>query len=79
MNLYLVSQTENCNYDTYDSMVVAAETEEEARNTMPDSFTRWGQSYSEWASSPDKVTVLLIGTAVEGTTAGVICSSYNAG
>lgn len=31
MNLYLISQDVNNDYDTYDSAVVAAESEEEAR------------------------------------------------
>ena len=40
MKLWLISQDVNNNYDTYDSAVVAAETEEEARVTFPN---RWGQ------------------------------------
>lgn len=35
MNLYLISQTENIGYDTYDSAVVCAESEEEAKNIYP--------------------------------------------
>jgi len=31
MNLYLLTQNENIDYDTYDSMVIAAENEEDAR------------------------------------------------
>ena len=36
MNLYYVWQDENNDYDTYDSFVVCAENEEEAKNTHPD-------------------------------------------
>jgi alkanesulfonate monooxygenase SsuD/methylene tetrahydromethanopterin reductase-like flavin-dependent oxidoreductase (luciferase family) len=35
MKLWLISQRANSDYDTYDSAVVAAETEDEARNTNP--------------------------------------------
>jgi hypothetical protein len=35
MNLYLISQTFNHDYDTYSSAVVCAETKEEARHTHP--------------------------------------------
>jgi hypothetical protein len=35
MNIYLVSQDENKDYDTFDAMVVVAENEEEARNIHP--------------------------------------------
>lgn len=39
MKLWLISQRDNNGYDTYDSAVVAAETEEEARCIHPDN---WG-------------------------------------
>ena len=35
MNLYLISQDHNDDYDTYDSAVVAAENEDAARETHP--------------------------------------------
>lgn len=73
MNLYKISQTVNRGYDTYDSAVVAAETEEAARNTRPYDYGTPG-----WAK-PEYVRVELIGLAVEGTTAGVIVASSNAG
>jgi hypothetical protein len=38
MNLYRISQQINNDYDTYDSAVVCAENEEEARRTHPSSF-----------------------------------------
>lgn len=85
MNIYLVSQDENNNYDTYDSFVVIASSEEEARNLNPDErrFDRneWkSYSFGGWASSPDKVTVELIGTALPSANeTKVILASYNAG
>ena len=52
MNLYLISQDVNNGYDTYDSAVVAAETEQEARETHPSMFVthitdgKWMGTYS---------------------------------
>ena len=47
MNLYKVSQNVNCGYDTYDSMVVAAEDEESAKRIHPSSTWKEGGSYDE--------------------------------
>lgn len=83
MKLYLLS-IDYRGYDTYDSCVVAAKNEEEARTihpaedpTYPD-WNPWKQS-SGWATSPQEVTVELIGTATRGTKKGVILASFNAG
>lgn len=82
MNLYLISQTVNDGYDTYDSAVVAAKSPKEASRIHPG-----GQLYqkeiddlnsSVW-TAPDRVSVKLLGTAVKGQKAGVICASFNAG
>ena len=50
MKLWLISQSENSNYDTFDSAVVAAETEEEARHTYP-SFGEWDRGTKRWNGS----------------------------
>ena len=92
MNLYLVTQRLNRGYDTYDGVVVAAETEQQARWVDPrcvvksDFFdpTEVYKDYldapweSDWCH-PNKVTVELLGLAKPGTTAGVILSSFKAG
>jgi hypothetical protein len=88
VNLYLISQSENNDYNTFDSAVVAAESEDEARAIHPESS--WGHlssaelweqqaEFCGWASSPGNVCVKLIGTALEGQTAGVVLASFNAG
>lgn len=52
MNLYLISQDVNNDYDTYDSAVVAASNEEDARNIHPSPFVahvsdgKWMGTYS---------------------------------
>ena len=78
MNLYLISQTENDDYDTYDSAVVAAKSEEDARLINPDG-PEWNRQFGGWCSTPEAVTVELIGRAKKGTVSGVILASFNAG
>lgn len=81
MNLYLISQDENKDHDTFDSAVVKAGSEDEARNMHPGSGLPidWDSSYSsylgDWCSSPEKVSVEHIGIS-EDADAGVVCSSF---
>lgn len=86
MNLYLISQTESRGYETFDSAVVAAESEEDARTIHPGDTLHgrggWeddGYSYS-WVErgKVDRVAVELIGVAMHQDR-GVICASFNAG
>jgi len=78
--LYLITQTENTNYDTYDSAVVCAPDEETARLTQPGGEGwKWGEKHFPWCASPDKVAVVLLGYALEGVPLGVVCASFNAG
>ncbi len=83
MKLFLISQDENNDYDTYDSAVVCATDEDAARlmdpggnNGAPAYF---GRRYSPWCSAADKVTVTFIGDAAPGLPLGVVCASFNAG
>ena len=84
MNIYHMTADAG-GYDTYSDCVVAANTEDEARKTHPSRYDTEGEwwlrdlSYDSWTSSLEAVEVKLIGTAVPGTEAGVICSSYHAG
>ena len=78
MKLYLISQDENDNYDTYDSAVVAARDEEDARQINPGGD--WSKTkYVSWCSSPDKVIVRLVGEAAPDVPRGLILASFNAG
>lgn len=61
MNLYLITQSENNNYDSFDFAVVAAPDEETARNMDP-----WGHDESTL------VSVTKLCAAAEGTLEGVI-------
>lgn len=84
MNLYKISQTVNNDWDTYDSAIVAAENEEEARKINPSDFDNkhwWTEEdrYTSWCSKLEDVQVELIGVAKEGIEKGVIVASFNAG
>lgn len=73
-HLYLISQSVNNGYDTYDAMAVAAPDEETARNTHPRGY--WAPFDPTWAR-PSDVYVELIGQT--DREAGVILASFNAG
>ena len=81
MNIYKISR-EDWDYDDYDSAIVIAENEDQARMTNPrngemldpENFGIYG-----WAESPDLVTVELVGIALPDAQPGLILSSYNAG
>jgi hypothetical protein len=72
--LYKVSQSVHTGYDTYDSAVVCAASEEAAR-CLP--VAGIGPS-SAWAEPAD-VKVELLGTALDTIPAGIVCASFNAG
>jgi hypothetical protein len=76
MYLYFISQNTNNNYNTYDSAVVAAASEEAARSIHPSGKDWNGEAerYDTWCAK-EKVTVELIGTAVDSVP-GVICASF---
>ena len=81
MKLWLISQSKNNSYDTYDSAVVAADTETEARLIHPGDDEWDGKSdgiYDSWVDATE-VSACLIGEAIEGQKPGVICASFNAG
>ena len=78
MNLYRISQNKNCGYDTYDSAVVAALSEEEARSIHPEGNEFWeGKNYT-WCD-PSHVKVELIGTTDKFEAGTVVIASFNAG
>lgn len=82
MKLFLISQTVNVGYDTFDSAVVAAPNEEAAALMYPgdgESILTYAYATNSWVKDPKLVTVKYIGQAARGTKAGVICSSFNAG
>ena len=85
MNLYRVTQNVNSGYDTYDAMIVAAESEETAKKMHPSEYVQG----ADWITSdnpfdgrytwalPDEVHAEFIGTT--HLQAGVVLASFNAG
>lgn len=76
MNLYLISQDTNSDWDTYDSAIVAADNVAEARRTHPGGEE--SDYEGSWASFED-IRVRLIGEAAPRIEKGVVCASFNAG
>lgn len=72
--LYLLTQTVNQNYDTYDSMVIAAKDEKQAIKIS----LKTGDTgeYGTWAEAKD-ITVECIGET--NKKAGLILASFQAG
>lgn len=81
MNLYLLTQSKCRGYDTYDSCVVAAESEDKAVLMHPDGGLITNRNYysAVWPKDSSHVEATLIGKAIKGTTAQVILASFNAG
>ena len=84
MYLWKISQAVNNDWNTYDSAVVAADTEEEAKMIHPstgkDIGTGNDRIYSDvWVTDPNCVQCVFLGTAKQGTLKGVIVASFNAG
>lgn len=94
MKLFLLEQTYNNGYDTYDSCVVVAENEEFAKQIPPSNLYQfiegdwafvyhdgtWKHArYGAWAPVA-YVKATLLGDAANTLTPGtVVCASFNAG
>lgn len=73
MNLYLLERQDDVGYDEFDSIVVAAPTEQAARAIRP----RGGWVYGEAWEDVETLTCQLIGTTNLPT--GLVHTSFNAG
>lgn len=78
MNLYLIYQTQNKGWDTYDSAVVCAPDEETARHINLNGSDE-SAFHGCWCSGPEYVHVVRIGVADSDVKPGVVCASFNAG
>lgn len=80
MKLYLLKQNENNSYDTYDSCVVCAENEADAKTISPDGGAfEEGARWSNWATRKEAITCEEIGEANANQKRGVIIASFNDG
>lgn len=88
-SLYLVKRMDNVTWDEYDSFVVCAESEDEARRVHPsggsffeDDMSEQSKRYfkSSWTDKIETLEVICVGLAsVSLKNRQVICASYNAG
>ena len=89
MNIYLISQEVNNDWNTYDSAIVAAESVEDAKTLHPDGIgcASKQEVYNsdvttyfphDWCYRDD-VKVELLGVAMQGTKKMVLLASFNAG
>jgi hypothetical protein len=85
LKLYLLTQNDNNGYDTYDSCVVCAKDEKEAKTISPEGgiFVETAGKKSSWRTAwalrASSITCEEIGTANSDQKKGVILSSFNAG
>ena len=81
MKLWRISQTVNNDCDTYDSAIVAATTEDDAKNMRPNATEFTDEEhpfFSSWCELKD-VEVEYLGNAAKHIKRGVILASYRAG
>lgn len=71
MNLYVISQSVNNGYDTFDAAVVCAKSAEDARRVEVGDGGAW--------CAPEHVSVRYIGAADPSVEEGVVLASFNAG
>jgi hypothetical protein len=87
MNLYLIKRSPDCFVsDAYAYAVVAAESGQAARHTHPSRGVIWKNlawrkggrdfGFATWAN-PKRIRSRLIGKAVKGTKAGMVCTFFN--
>lgn len=81
LKLFRLSQSENINYDTYDSCIVCAENEEGAKSIDPNGgeFKEPKIGKGDWALTKEGIKCEEIGIANENQERGVILASFNAG
>jgi hypothetical protein len=81
LNLYKLTQDLYAGYDTYDSCIVAAASEDFAKQMHPSGYPLATEvcQYADWpsASEVDSIQAKLIGYALPGATSCVISSSFN--
>jgi len=74
LKVFLLTQNQHEGYFTYQGVVVAAESADEAKKIHPS-----GESFShlrEWADSPDKVEAKYLGEADASIPKGIVCATY---
>jgi hypothetical protein len=81
MKLFLLTQMDNNTYDTFDSILVCAENEDDAVTIDPygDPYVEGADYFTSWAKKASSIICEEIGEANDKHARGVIIASYNAG
>jgi hypothetical protein len=81
LKLYLLTQSDNTGYDTYDSCIVAEYSARKAKKIDPENNSDSGYCWKySWANKPENVSAEFIGYAKKGIKPGtVLISSFTAG
>ena len=81
MNIYLLKQNVNNDYDTYSSAVVCAENEKQAVTIHPvgDGLFYDGKKDCMWVNKYEDIQCTYLGKADKSVEYGVILASFNAG
>jgi len=75
--IYRISQTVNNDYDTFDSFVVCANDEEDAKLVVD--LDGQEESYGDWVKNTKDIDVEYLGEAKKELERGVVLGSFNAG
>ena len=63
MNLYKIKRTDSVGYDEYDSAVVVAPNEDEARKIHPARYQHLASTWTDWTNQPETLKVEYVGKA----------------
>lgn len=77
-NLYLISRPDVADYDEYESAVVVAKSEDDARKIHPGHPRLLNTLDNSWVS-PEKVIVTFLGLAKPRSRRGVVLASFISG
>ena len=80
MKIYKIERLDDVGYEEFDSMVVSASSEDDAKSIHPREGDYWNNSYGTWVEKEDVDTLLCVEYIGEmPLNKGVILSSFRAG
>lgn len=80
LKIYLLKRDEYIDYDSYDSVIVVAESEERAKLISPEGGLIGDSNSYGWTNKIENIKVTLIGAADKSLIEeGVVLASFNAG
>lgn len=77
MKLYLLTQTDNNTWDSFDSCIVCAKDVDDAKSITSTGNVFKENSISTWAQAVDSIICKEVGTANDNQERGVVIASFN--